>query len=89
MLHLSVCAVEAPAAEASVALWSALTNVLSPCCCAGASQVVMLDRETLALECSVQSARACGLTAEVNAPPGVPQPQVRPSFQPAMQHRLL
>ena len=49
----------------------------------------MLDREPLALECSVQSAQACGLTAEVNVPPGAPQPQVRLSIQPAMQYCLL
>lgn len=33
----------------------------SPCCHAGAQEVVMLDREAIALQCSLLSAQACGL----------------------------
>ena len=36
-------------------------NVKICLCCSGAQEVVMLDREPIALQCSLLSAQACGL----------------------------
>ena len=44
-----------------------------PCVYAGAQEVVMLDREALALQCALLSAQACGLDS-VEAPTLHPSP---------------